>query len=359
MQMTSSSLVLALALACVLIITTPAANGYHVSMQRLMTSPILSSANSPFDYNFNAAYLPLAGGSVGGVPIDCLAVRVQNIVGVQVPSQIAIFCESDDKLSFSREPYVVIDPSQSPAQADGCEDPRVVLLPDNKTLLMFYTAVNVIPNAARAKLSLASCNLVADPQCQSWQLHGAIFPDTFWSKSGALLVRPEGAPHFLFWGDTNISIATTTDFFNYTDTGIFVVETRPEPYFDSKLVESGPPPLQLSDGNFIFLYNSARVSSIPNPKPGWDLQYNVGYVIVNTSLAASHVPQVVERSDVPIFSPTLGWETCDDASMVSGQTPLVVFVEGAKPLSGVPNSFVVYYQGCDTNLGIALLHVSP
>lgn len=334
------------------------ASGYTVSMQRLLTSPILSSANSPFDYNFNAAYVPIIGGNVSGVPLDCLAVRVQNIVGVQVPSKIAIFCESSDKLAFSRDPYVVIDPSQSPAQADGCEDPRVVLLPDNKTLLMFYSAVNLVPNAARSKLSIASCNVVSDPECRSWVLHGAVFPNIFWSKSGALLVRPEGSPHFLFWGDTNISIATTDNFYNYTDTGSFIVETRDAPYFDSKLVESGPPPLRLSDGNFIFLYNSARVSSLPNPKPGWDLEYNVGYVIVNASLKSSALPEVVERSESPIFSPVLGWETCDDASMVPGQTPLVVFVEGAKPLPGVENTFVVYYQGCDSKLGIALLHVS-
>jgi predicted GH43/DUF377 family glycosyl hydrolase len=344
------------ALVAVLCIVTSTTLAYQVSMQRLMTSPILSSVNSPFDYNFNAAYLPLVGGNVSGVPIDCLAVRVQNIVGVQVPSKIAVFCESGDRQTFSSTPYVVIDPSQSPAQADGCEDPRVVLLPDGKTLIMMYSAVNLVPNAARSKLSLASCNTVIDPQCRSWELHGAIFPSIFWSKSGALLIRPEGAPHFLFWGDTNISIATTYNFYNYTDTATFVVSTRSD-FFDSALVEAGPPPLQLSDGNHIFLYNSARVSSIPNPKPGWDLEYNVGYVIVNASLKSSTLPVVVERSSSPIFSPVLGWELCDTASMVPGQTPLVVFVEGAKPLPGVPNTFLVYYQGCDTSLGVALLHV--
>jgi predicted GH43/DUF377 family glycosyl hydrolase len=44
-----------------------------------------------------------------------------------------------------------------------------------------------------------------------------------------------------------------------------------EDHFDSALVEAGPLPLKLSDGNFLFLYNSAR-AGYPSPKPNWDLQ---------------------------------------------------------------------------------------
>lgn len=328
---------------------------YTVRIQRLSTSPVLSSTNSPFDYNYNSAYLPLVGGSVDGIPIQCLAVRVQNFVGAVVPSKIAIFCEDSNTQTFSREPYVVIDPSQSPAQADGCEDPRVQLLPDNKTLLMFYTAVNTIPNGARAKLSLASCNTAKDPHCRNWTLHGALFPNIFWSKSGALMVRHE-APHFLLWGDTNISIASTTDFYSYTNTNQTIIGTR-DGYFDSALVESGPPPLRLSDGKYIFLYNSARVANRPSPKQGWDLEYNVGYAIINGSLSpSSGLPTVVQRSDRPVMSPVLGWETCNDESMVSGLTPNVVFVNGATSLD-TPDTFLIYYQGCDARTGIALLTV--
>lgn len=329
---------------------------YDVRLQRLMTSPILSAANSPFDYNYNAAYLPLAGGSVGGLPIDCLAVRVQDMIGAIAPSKIAVFCESADKHTFSREPYVVIDPSQNPAQADGCEDPRIQLLPDNNTLLMFYSAVNSIPNGgARSKLSLASCTVSTDPQCRNWTLHGAVFPEIFWSKSGALLVRPQGPPHYLFWGDTNISIATTTNFMQYENLNQTILTTRPD-FFDSALVESGPPPLLLSDGNHIFLYNSAKVANKPSPKQGWNLEYHVGYAIVDAQTESS-TPVVVERSSTPLMSPLLGWETCNDASMVSGLTPNVVFINGAKPLE-TPNTFLLYYQGCDAKTGLALLTVT-
>ena len=160
-------------------------------------------------------------------------------------------------------------------------------------------------------------------------------------------------PHYLFWGDSNICIATTNDFFNYTQTSECLLKTRPG-HFDSALVESGPPPLQLSDGNFIFVYNSAQNTNIPNPKPGWSLQYNVGYAILN----GTSPTQVLERAEEPILSPQLSWETCDDSTYVPGATPDVVFTNGARKVDGVPNTWILYYQGCDTRMGLALLTVT-
>jgi predicted GH43/DUF377 family glycosyl hydrolase len=317
----------------------------EVNVVRILQSPILSSVNSPYDYNYNSAYLP-------GIGSDCLAVRVQDFVGAVAPSKIAIFCENSNKNTFSSDPIVVIDPAQSPAQVAGCEDPRVAMLPDNQTLLMFFTAVNMETNgAARAKLSLASCNISASATCSNWTLHGALFPNTFWSKSGALLIRDE-APHFLLWGDTNITIAATSDFFHYENWNETVIGTRSD-HFDSALVESGPPPMKLSDGTYLFLYNSAQVANEPSPKAGWTLQYNLGYAILN---ASAQGVKVLERSSLPIMSPMLGWETCNDQSMVSGLTPNVIFVNGAKVLG--PNVFLLYYQGCDAKTGIALLTVT-
>ncbi len=49
-------------------------------------------------------------------------------------------------------------------------------------------------------------------------------------------------------------------------------------HFDSKLVESGPPPLLLSNGDYLFFYNSAEL--------GWPdigTSYNVGWLILSGS----------------------------------------------------------------------------
>jgi predicted GH43/DUF377 family glycosyl hydrolase len=283
-------------------------------------------------------------------------VRTQQVDGQFLPSKIKIFCGSGYSSPFSREAYTVIEPSQAEWQALGVEDPRIALLPDNNTLLMFYTAVNTInapQGSERAMLALASCVVSTDPQCRNWTLHGPVFPESlWWSKSGALLVRP-APPHYLFWGDSSICIATTSDFFNYSQTSACLVTPRADS-FDSVLVESGPPPMQLDDGNFIFLYNSARNGNIPNPKVGWNLQYNLGFVILN----GSNPTDVLQRATEPILSPQLSWETCDDSNYVPGATPDVVFVNGAKKVDGSRNTWIVYYQGCDTRMGLALLTVA-
>jgi hypothetical protein len=88
--------------------------------------------------------------------------------------------------------------------------------------------------------------------------------------------------------------------------------------------EGGPPPVLLSDGNYLFVYNSAR-HGYPSIRPGWDVQvhslrafafilsyrmycvqYNFGYVILN----GSDPSQIIDRSppEWPLFSPILPWE---------------------------------------------------
>ena len=56
------------------------------------------------------------------------------------------------------------------------------------------------------------------------------------------------------------------------------------------LVESGPPPVLLSDGNFLFLHNSASVSSNSSGSFG---SYNVGYVIISSDAST-----IIQRSQV-------------------------------------------------------------
>lgn len=81
-----------------------------------------------------------------------------------------------------------------------------------------------------------------------------------------------------------------------------------------------------------------------------------------------------DSSDVPILSPTEDWEKCDKNP--TGLTPNVVFVEGkhvpqeTKLMSMSltrffssgwkqigPDSFLVWYQGCDSRIGLFHLKV--
>ena len=70
--------------------------------------------------------------------------------------------------------------------------------------------------------------------------------------------------------------------------------------FDSMLVEAGPPPMLLSDGNYLFIYNSAR----QNASSPDHFEYNIGWLIIN----GSNPLHILQRSDTPLLSPQLGWE---------------------------------------------------
>jgi predicted GH43/DUF377 family glycosyl hydrolase len=71
-------------------------------------------------------------------------------------------------------------------------------------------------------------------------------------------------------------------------------------HFDSKLVESGPPPLRLDDGNYLFFYNSAEI--------GWpedkSKAYHVGWVIIDGNNPAV----ILQRSEVALMGPEFSWE---------------------------------------------------
>ena len=115
---------------------------------------------------------------------------------------------------------------------------------------MFYTSYGPITEL----LSLATS---PDPTSPSqWTRYGAVFPLLEGSKSGALLIRDE-PPHYLLWGDHEIRVALSDNLTHWPDIGKVVLAPR-EGYFDSELVESGPSPMLLSTGDYVFFFNSAN-----------------------------------------------------------------------------------------------------
>lgn len=54
------------------------------------------------------------------------------------------------------------------------------------------------------------------------------------------------------------------------------------------LFQAGPMPLRLSDGNYLFIYNSARHNFTDPPKPDYDYQYNVGASLHSFYPAPAH-----------------------------------------------------------------------
>lgn len=153
--------------------------------------------------------------------------------------------------------------------------------------------------------------------------------------------------HFLIWGDKNLTLATTKDLKNFTNSPGFFITTRSD-HFDSSLVEAGPPPLRLSDKNYLFFYNSARVW-YPTGKINYTLQYNVGFLILDKDDPS----KILQRSDEPLLSPQTTWEIGMEPYL--GLTPNVVFLEGAKSLGD--DKFLIFYGASDSVVGAAIVNV--
>ena len=115
--------------------------------------------------------------------------------------------------------------------------------------------------------------------------------------------------------------------------------------WDEGLIEPGPPPLLLSDGNHIFFYNGATVRS--------DRQYHVGYAV----LSARDPTVVLQRSEDPVLSwsdrPWMAGNATNTTTLC--YTPTVVFCNGARALGG--DRFELFFGGADAVVGTAILTV--
>lgn len=108
-------------------------------------------------------------------------------------------------------------------------------------------------------------------------------------------------------------------------------------------------PLRLSDGNYLFLYNSAR-DGYPSPRPGSTYQYNVGYAILD----GTDPTKILQRSIEPLLSPHMGWEIGEPPFL--GLVPNVVFLEGWLPLG--TDTFLAFYGGADSVIGAGIVRVT-
>jgi predicted GH43/DUF377 family glycosyl hydrolase len=235
-----------------------------------------------------------------------LLVRTQNCDS-EVGGQ-CVFCGgSQDKasiLTFSEQLVdgsfkkidtnsVVFGPSDS-TDSWGTEDPRMKFNPNDELYYMFYTAYNgsaIFLNLARTK-NPTNTN-------EAWERLGPVFPSQPGSKSAALLLRGS-PPHYLLWGDHDIRITQSNDPSIWKDIGNILISPR-EDHFDSRLVESGPPPMKLSNGDYLFFYNSAELDWPDDPKTA----YHVGWLILD----GQNPMNIKARSETPLLGPEFTWET--------------------------------------------------
>lgn len=241
---------------------------------------------------------------------------------------------STDGINFTREPQPVLEPSEPYEIPGGCEDPRITKIDD--TFYMTYTAYD--GKVARLAMAVSS-------DLSTWTKRGLLFTDAQWdayfprddypdnprgwSKSGVILPQKVKDRYWMFFGDTNIWAACTTDS-ELRDWEIIpepILRPRPN-HFDSRLVEPGPSLLILPEGIWLG-YNGA--------------DNNLRYVFGQALFALDDPTRLIHRCTYPLLEPTTENE-------IEGQVPRVVFAEGLVSFQG---QWRLYYGMADSYIGVA------
>jgi beta-1,2-mannosidase len=256
--------------------------------------------------------------------------------------------ESADGLRFARRGAPVLSPDRD-AQAQyewpgGVEDPRIVET-DDGTYVLTYTQWNRdIPRLAVA----TSRDLI------TWTKHGPAFANRrLESKSGAIIARVVGnrviatqvnGKYWMYFNVPDILIATSDNLVDWTPledgAGRPVKVLSPRPgYFDSWLVEAGPPAI-ITEQGILVLYNAGNSGQYGDPSvPA--RTYTGGQALYDLR----NPLKLIARSDAPFIKPTEAYER-------TGQYPEgTTFVEGLVPFNG---RWYLYYGTADSRVGVAV-----
>jgi len=275
--------------------------------------------------------------------------RAEDSIGRHAGTSRLGLAYSFDGLHFEKEPAPVFYPDEDLMKRyeweGGCEDPRVVESEEGR-YIMTYTAYD----GQTARLCVAS-----SPNLRHWTKHGLVFGESAyrdrWSKSGAIVCRRRGnrlvaerldGRYWMYWGDKHIHLAYSDDLLAWTplaagDSLRVVLPYRPG-FFDSDLVEPGPPAL-LTEAGILLIYNARnygpdRLSSLAE-----------GTYCAGQGLFDPKDPErLIERTDQPFFCPERDYE-------VSGQVNRVVFLEGLAPFR---NRWFLYYGTADSKIAVAV-----
>ncbi len=259
---------------------------------------------------------------------------------------------SDDGFNFSRnaEPiFYPADDSQKEFEwTGGTEDPRVVETAEGLFVLTYTQWNRDVPRLAVA----------TSKDLNSWEKHGPIFRD--WkdgkyhnteSKSGAIITELKSGKlvaakidgkYWMYYGVPHIWLASSDDLIhwepveNHEGNRVPVLSPRPG-FFDSWLVEAGPPPV-LTDQGIVVLYNAGNSQQVGVKNLG-NRVYTGGQALFD----ADEPWKLLDRVSEPFIQPELPFEK-------SGQYP-----EGTTFLEGLvyfQSQWLLYYGTADSMVGV-------
>lgn len=259
---------------------------------------------------------------------------------------------SEDGRTYEREDKPIFYPGEDNQKeyewTGGTEDPRIVETEDG-TYVLTYTQWNRdIPRLAVA----------TSKDLRKWEKHGPILED--WkggkyhdreSKSGAIVTELKdgklvatkiNGKYWMYFGVPHIWLASSEDLVTWEPVEDYegnlapVLSPRPG-FFDSWLVEAGPPPVLTEDG-IVVLYNAGNsqnigVKDLPNR------MYTGGQALYD----AEEAWRLLDRSEKPFIKPELPFEK--SGQYKDGTT----FIEG---LVYFNNVWYLYYGTADSMVGV-------
>ncbi|WP_373518121.1 glycoside hydrolase family 130 protein [Pricia sp.] len=260
---------------------------------------------------------------------------------------------SDDGINYQtkKEPifYPDDDDQKKYEWIGGTEDPRIVQNEDGKYILTYTQWNGDVPRLA----------LATSPDLKKWTKHGPIFEEYKEgkynhreTKSGAIVTKLKdgtlvaakiNGKYYMYYGVPHIWLASSSDLIdwepveNYEGNLAPVLSPRPG-YFDSWLVEAGPPPVLTEDG-IVVLYNAGNSSNIGVKNLG-----NRVYTSGQALFSSKEPWKLLDRSDTPFLKPELPFEK--SGQYKDGTT----FVEG---LVFFNTKWYLYYGTADSMVGVA------
>lgn len=136
-------------------------------------------------------------------------------------------------------------------------------------------------------------------------------------------------------------MSNSTDPLKWTLGKDFITETA----WGNPHVEAGPPPLKLSDGNYVFFHNSWGGKNVPPPgyQPAWVI------------LDGKDPTHILARAPKPMWTPNdYPWMAGTDKGALCN-VPQVAFLEAAHIVEDKKDTFRVYYGGSDAVVGTAVV----
>lgn len=259
---------------------------------------------------------------------------------------------SKDGINYEREEQPVFYPAEDEQKQyewpGGTEDPRIVETEDGIYVLTYTQWNRKVPRLA----------IATSKDLRSWEKHGPVFGE--WkdgkyhnreTKSGAIVTRLKDGKliaatingrYWMYFGVPHIWMASSDDLINWEPLEDYegnlapVLSPRPG-YFDSWLVEAGPPPVLTEDG-IVVLYNAGNSRNI-----GAEELPNRMYTGGQALFDAEEPWKILDRADKPFIRPELPFEK-------SGQ-----YKEGTTFIEGLvyfQNDWYLYYGTADSMVGV-------